>query len=445
MCANLACLPDRAAESSDLCCSDIQSSELSRSKNTPVERSNSDSVTECCPDSLSGIWTSGNLTNELLQYTRAWLTSLVEDSPARTSAVPEKAPGSPETGPDSGQPCGTPFALFDRSACGWKTAQCSLLGESTLFSETWPKWGSMRNGAAYRRNPPALGTCETGSGSWPTPLASDATHGGPNQKDGKGRPYLSGAIHQWPTPTVCGNYNRKGSGANSGDGLATAIRNYPTPCAQDAKNSTLPVSQLNPDWVEWLMGWCPFFTSLDPVDPVLFRLWMWLSKNDKRWIQGSAKEIPGQSMQCIWFCGEVESSSGCCHCEMCRMRQEFPTPTDAALINLLGSMSFRAWQAERQKEVGGKRNKKDMCLVWQAICFRESPTNNLLSLMWEQARLGQTYWKIDPADLGFIPRTGVNIPFRVQRLKGLGNGQVPQALVMAWIELEKRLFAGGGA
>jgi len=27
----------------------------------------------------------------------------------------------------------------------------------------------------------------------------------------------------WPTPTVCGNYNRKGASATSGDGLATAV------------------------------------------------------------------------------------------------------------------------------------------------------------------------------------------------------------------------------
>ncbi|RMG12109.1 MAG: hypothetical protein D6729_17035 [Deltaproteobacteria bacterium] len=42
----------------------------------------------------------------------------------------------------------------------------------------------------------------------------------------------------WPTPTVNGNYNRKGASATSGDGLATAAG-----------------GALNPTWVCWLMGW----------------------------------------------------------------------------------------------------------------------------------------------------------------------------------------------
>jgi hypothetical protein len=63
----------------------------------------------------------------------------------------------------------------------------------------------------------------------------------------------------WPTPTVCGNYNRKGASATSGDGLATWVRErVPTPTTQDAANNGGPSQSertLNPDWVEWLMGW----------------------------------------------------------------------------------------------------------------------------------------------------------------------------------------------
>lgn len=48
---------------------------------------------------------------------------------------------------------------------------------------------------------------------------------------------LSAAVKMWPTPTVSGNYNRKGASKTSGDGLATAAG-----------------GALNPTWVEWLMG-----------------------------------------------------------------------------------------------------------------------------------------------------------------------------------------------
>lgn len=133
----------------------------------------------------------------------------------------------------------------------------------------------------------------------------------------------------WPTPTVCGNYNRKGASATSGDGLATAIAMWPTPTASDgtkggrvtprksrdggtlieavsawniwptptvndAKNSTLPPSQvhhdnipgallragqptggqLNPTWVEWLMGWPLGWTDLQPLATDRFRSWL---------------------------------------------------------------------------------------------------------------------------------------------------------------------------
>jgi DNA (cytosine-5)-methyltransferase 1 len=100
-----------------------------------------------------------------------------------------------------------------------------------------------------------------------------------------------------PTPTVCGNYNRKGASKASGDGLATWAAKFPTPNARDWKgppgkgcqdrggrSSSLPAhvakhakqaplgaaglvtatgpfsvdptgGTLNPTWVEWLMGW----------------------------------------------------------------------------------------------------------------------------------------------------------------------------------------------
>ena len=85
----------------------------------------------------------------------------------------------------------------------------------------------------------------------------------------------------WPTPTVCGNYNRKGASATSGDGLATAVLKCATPTARDwrsgkASEATMdrnsrPLSEqigglLNPTWVEWLMGWPIGWTDLRPSE-----------------------------------------------------------------------------------------------------------------------------------------------------------------------------------
>jgi hypothetical protein len=91
----------------------------------------------------------------------------------------------------------------------------------------------------------------------------------------------------WPTPTVNGNYNRAGLTAKSGDGLASAVRAFPTPLARDATNRSGQAKRyleqgrvnlqdrmaadgitgsLNPTWVEWLMGWPLGWTGLEPLE-----------------------------------------------------------------------------------------------------------------------------------------------------------------------------------
>jgi hypothetical protein len=42
---------------------------------------------------------------------------------------------------------------------------------------------------------------------------------------------------------------------------------------------------------------------------------------------------------------------------------------------------------------------------------------------WHQTIEG--YWEIDPATLGTVPRITGKSPNRIQRLKAIGNGQVP--------------------
>jgi hypothetical protein len=101
----------------------------------------------------------------------------------------------------------------------------------------------------------------------------------------------------WPTPTVKGNYNRKGASSTSGDGLATAVRRFPTPTVAMRKGSSTGAltrkdgrsrandrldyriegsgltGRLNPTWVEWLMGWPIGWTALQPLAMDRFREW----------------------------------------------------------------------------------------------------------------------------------------------------------------------------
>lgn len=139
---------------------------------------------------------------------------------------------------------------------------------------------------------------------------------------------LSQNVKRLPTPTVDGNYNRKGASATSGDGLATVVKNLPqrvpTPKAspagpdfakleRSATGISLPTwvamverlptptasedhyrlggdsqqshslgamaardhgGPLNPEWVEWLMGWPIGWTGLEPLATDKFQQWL---------------------------------------------------------------------------------------------------------------------------------------------------------------------------
>ena len=115
---------------------------------------------------------------------------------------------------------------------------------------------------------------------WATPKAGDAIIGATartSERSPEKTTHLAAQVHIFPTPTVCGNYNRRGASSNSQDGLATCVRKLlPTPTANDAKNNGTASQQnrnsaalnvvaggsLNPDWVEVLMGFPRGWTEI---------------------------------------------------------------------------------------------------------------------------------------------------------------------------------------
>jgi hypothetical protein len=66
----------------------------------------------------------------------------------------------------------------------WLTNQRDLLSPHGWgeFSETWPRSGLIRSGTAYQLPPLVRLTDATGSGSWPTPTAQDASNNGGNSQ-----------------------------------------------------------------------------------------------------------------------------------------------------------------------------------------------------------------------------------------------------------------------
>lgn len=266
--------------------------------------------------------------------------------PARTYPQPEKAQASKENEAASGASSLASFARWHPDSCSWKTAQCSLLGGLESFSETWPRWGSMRNGVCWERAPLAPLIEESESGlSVPTPCAWDAQRNGSKNtqnlyrtKSGTVRRVNSSGqssncglvemVQHWPTPTACMSKGtspaslarkdgksrandrldhavlakqmfptpRANDGEKRGDfnvmnprnGLPAAVKRWPTPLATDGKHggpnqkggkgdlrlsaavnqqsTDQPTGQLNPTWVEWLMGWNLGWTDLKPLE-----------------------------------------------------------------------------------------------------------------------------------------------------------------------------------
>lgn len=111
----------------------------------------------------------------------------------------------------------------------------------------------MQNGECWAQPTPsgileirARITSESVSGSVervPTPTASMMTAADQEQaryagNGGKRPSYQEAKALRFATPTVCGNHNRKGASATSGDGLATQVNalRWQTPVADDAVN-----------------------------------------------------------------------------------------------------------------------------------------------------------------------------------------------------------------
>ncbi len=151
---------------------------------------------------------------------------------AKTSAPQAKEPDWTEIEAAFGQKCRGLLARFDPATSSWRTAQYSLLGGLEEFSETWPRWGMVVAGESWELTMPALLTSGTGFGLLPTPTAQDAKNATLPQSQ-RLRDSIPGMLlrEMWPTPTVCGNHNRKGASASSGDGLATQVKLFPTPVA----------------------------------------------------------------------------------------------------------------------------------------------------------------------------------------------------------------------
>lgn len=157
------------AEYSAASCSVGAPSALSNSPTIRAACSSPDNPTASIP-SQSGTTSPHSTESRGVEW---WISSLAA-SRVRTSPSPEMVPGSQENEAASGVRWPESFARWDRDSSSWKTRQCSLLAGLDEWSETWPRWGMMRDGECWELTMSAHLTAENESGFWPTLVKFDA-------------------------------------------------------------------------------------------------------------------------------------------------------------------------------------------------------------------------------------------------------------------------------
>ena len=152
------------------------------------------------------------------------------DSPVKILASVASAKALKVDALDSGQSMHVLLGRLDQRLHCWKTAQTLLEGGLILSAQTYPRWGIVYAGALYQLEQPALPINAQDFGGW-----------------------------QYPTPCV--------TGLSSGSGNCKKILKLEH--LSDAEKRSMRAGnggKLNPDWVEWLMGWKIGWTRLQPGD-----------------------------------------------------------------------------------------------------------------------------------------------------------------------------------
>jgi hypothetical protein len=130
------------------------------------------------------------------------------------------------------------LAKYDHNTHILRTVQCSLIEDLNECLQTWPEWGSMRNGECWERQTLGQNITEREFGLLP------------NNEN----------FYHTPTTGLSGGSNsRKAFKKRTG-------QNYPQ-------------SLINPNLNEWLMGWLQGWTDLKPLETDKYRKWRQLHGN----------------------------------------------------------------------------------------------------------------------------------------------------------------------
>lgn len=325
-----------------------------------------------------------------------------------------------------GRPHGYASAWLDLDSACLRTFQACLIADTLEPSlETWPRSGIVFDGEFYPQPKWERPTDANDCGLWLTPTA---TNFGERSEDalGKRRKYRTsigrvttppgGLAEQvrygkpvtdmFPTPTLIdsgtGRINRSNS-ENAADRPTLAMmakkNMWPTPRANSAMAATITEEAIDKAWDR--------FPNLETV----IARQMFPTPTSRDWKSGNASQAT------------LDRNA--------RPLREVVFATPQARDHRTGQQS--RWEnpdrsSNLNDQLGGQLNSVwvEWLMGWPMGWTNLAPLSLEAFCAWEQV---STWWQEEPAD---VPRISKGVPKRVDRLKAIGNGQVPVCAAMAW-------------
>ena len=391
-------LQAQGEESSEPICSDGDPLPPLKSKTTHAEFCCNGKLTDSYLASLSGTMSGHSTENPGEEGSMSYL----EGSHAKTSVPPEKEKASPGNDPASGVKWHALSVKFDPDTSGWRTHHCLFPEDLDWSSLTLPKWGSMHDGELWERitSPPL--TSATDVGFWPTPTKSDS------QQRRKTENWVGYDLVSRVTEVeeMEGRKQPKGGG------------------------------QLNPNWVELLMGWPRGWTSMSHLDLTNFNKWLmsWngsktsyrqtlpeLQQDDgQKEIRKEAGGLSDLSTEEILLSFVREYEEGTNQVGLALQGKEV-SEEQMRVLWYYGETTSSPYRRELQERCGGELS-DFMCLVSQVY-----------------SSYGKEAWQKGTWEFA-ADRVARGVKNRVDRLKAIGNGQVPAVVALAWEILSNDLI-----
>jgi hypothetical protein len=306
----------------------------------------------------------------------------------------------------------------------------------------------MRGGECSVLSMPERRTSESEFGFWPTPCLPG--NGGTN-----GKAKLKKML--WPTPDTCAGGTGPSQVNRNQPRLQDAVKMWATPNARDWKEQTLSLAlarahgnaeksrqlprqmsaecpelrggKLNPMWVEKLMGWPKNWTDMNPmIDSHLFSWIMGFCEHEKT-RTNQALHLLRRSPYAQSFQRKTGRPFGIQEAEILLSQlREHPHGLNEAWIQLAGA---EAPEAEVRGVRTHAKTTGSPCGSGHLQQLTGEHPDAVQALSRFLAHDGQETWA-DGSWEDATPRTAVGVAARVDRLRCLGNGQVPAVVRLAW-------------